>query len=232
MWRTLIKHRINTRELRYQLLSEHRDPRNLELVVAREPEPPGELRADHPGDLVQFDCFYVGSFKETRYGADKSHHGKIWQYTAIDVASSWVWTELEATPNNPRPATTTKLAHRVAQDLANWGWTWTAATTDNGNEFTAAQFTGLLETLGVDHRRIRAGRPQTNGKVERVQGTILEEFYQPTLIQYVEPSITGLAADLNNYITHYNWQRPHRGKWNKGQTPAQIIQPKPRIITP
>lgn len=232
VWRTQVKHRINTRQLRYDLLSEHRQPKNLEIVVARPPEPPGELRADHPGDLVQFDCFYVGSFKETRYGTNKAHHGKIWQYTAIDVASSWVWTELEATPNNPRPATTTRLAHRVAADLANWGWTWTAATTDNGNEFRSAQFSGLLEQLGVEHRRIRAGRPQTNGKVERVQGTILEEFYQPTLLEYLQPSITGLRTDLNNYINHYNWERPHRGKWNQGQTPAQIIQPKTRIITP
>jgi hypothetical protein len=229
VWRVMVKHRINTRKLRYQLLAGHRQPHNPQIVVASRPHPPGTLQADRPGDLVQFDCFYVGSFKETRYGPDKQTRGKIWQYTAIDVASSWLWVELESSPHNPQPAVASKLAHRVAADLNRWNHTWTAATTDNGNEFRSDLFTDTLQQLGVEHRFIRAGRPQTNGKAERVQGTLLEEFYQPTLIGYVQPSITGLRQDLNNYVHHYNWNRPHRGKWNQGKTPAQIIQPKTNI---
>lgn len=232
VWRILCRNRLNTRKLRNQLLSAHHSPVEPRIVVAVKPERVGSLKADIPGDLVQFDCFHVGSFKETRLGQDKHVKGQIWQYTAIDVASSWTWVELESSPHNPQPAVTSKLAHRVAQDLSRWGWTWKAATTDNGNEFRAQLFSDTLNRLGVEHRRIKAGRPQTNGKAERVQGTILEEFYQPTLINYVQPSITGLRTDLNNYIHHYNWKRPHRGKWNQGQTPAQIIQPKTRITTP
>jgi len=132
-------------------------------------------------------------------------------------------------PTIPNQQVASKLAHRVAADLNTWNWKWAAATTDNGNEFRSAVFKDTLEQLQVDHRYIRAGRPQTNGKAERVQGTLLEEFYQPTLIGYVQPSITGLRTDLNNYVHHYNWNRPHRGKWNQGKTPAQIIQPKTSI---
>src|SRR5690606_33744301 len=161
----------------------------------------------------QFDCFHVGSFKETRLRADKQTRGQIWQYTAIDVASSWTWVELASSPHNPEPAIASKLAHRVAQDLADWNWEWKAATTDNGNEFRAQLFKDTLEGLGVEHRFIKAGRPQTNGKVERVQGTILEEFYQPTLLCYVQPSIAGRRIALDAYIHHFNWNRPHRGKW-------------------
>lgn len=229
VWRIMVKHRINTRQLRYQLLDGHRQPHDPQIIVATRPHPPGQLRASLPGDLVQFDCFYVGSFKETRYGADKADHGKIWQYTAIDVASSWLWVELEASPHNPLPAVASKLAHRVAADLGAWDWEWKTATTDNGNEYRSNLFTTTLTQLGIEHRYIRAGRPQTNGKAERVQGTLLEEFYQPTLIGYVQPSISGLRTDLNNYVHHYNWNRPHRGKWNQGKTPAQIIQPKTSI---
>lgn len=229
VWRTMGKHRINTRELRYQLLETHRQPHDPVLTVPVRPAPPGRLQAASPGDLVQFDCFYVGSFKETRLGADKSQHGRIWQYTAIDVASSWLWVELEASAHNPDPGVASKLAHRVAADLTSWGHRWVAATTDNGNEFKAGVFTTTLGSLGVEHRYIRAGRPQTNGKVERVQGTLLEEFYQPTLIGYVQPSITGLRRDLNAYVHHYNRDRPHRGRWNNGHTPAEIIQPKTSI---
>lgn len=230
VWRVMVKHRINTRQLRYDLLEAHRQPPpDPVLLVATHPHPPGQLRASQPGELVQFDCFHVGSFKETRLGRDKATHGQIWQYTAIDVASSWLWVELESSRHNPDPAVASKLAHRVADDLTRWDWPWQAATTDNGNEFRSALFTGTLTQLGVDHRFIRAGRPQTNGKAERVQGTLLEEFYQPTLIGYVQPSITGLRTDLNLYVYHYNWNRPHRGRWNQGQTPAQIIQPKTSI---
>jgi transposase InsO family protein len=229
VWRVMVKHRINTRQLRYQLLAAHRQPHNPVLVVPTRPHPPGQLQASQPGELVQFDCFHVGSFKETRLGGDKTIHGQIWQYTAIDVASSWLWVELESSVHNPEAAVASKLAHRVAADLTAWNWPFQAATTDNGNEFRSALFTTTLHQLGVDHRFIRAGRPQTNGKAERVQGTLLEEFYQPTLIGYVQPSISGLRLDLNNYVHHYNWKRPHRGKWNQGQTPAQIIQPKTSI---
>ncbi|NNF10830.1 MAG: transposase family protein, partial [Acidimicrobiia bacterium] len=185
--------------------------------------------ADHPGDLVQMDCFHVGSFKETRLGVGKQHRGVVWQYTAIDVASSYVWVRLASSAHNPTVENTTRLVRQVAADLSTWGWHWKAASTDNGNEFRARAFGETLTELDVTHRFIRAGRPQSNGKVERVQGTILEEFYQPTLLKYVEPSITGLRRDLDAYITYYNHQRPHFGKWNKGKPPSQIIQPKTKL---
>lgn len=230
VWRTLVKHRLNTRRLRYALLSQHAEPVGFVQTVARPQRYIGELDADLPGDLIQFDCFLVGSFKETRLGAGKKHHGQIWQYTAIDVASSWLWAELYATGHNPSPALTSQLAHRVAADLTKHGWTPKTVSTDNGNEFRAQQFRDTLRNLGIDHRYIRSGRPQSNGKVERVQRTILEECYQPNLIGYVEPSITGLRRDLNTYIGYYNHQRRHYGKWNQGKTPSQImITPKNRL---
>ena len=228
VWRTLVKHRLNTRALRYSLLKQHRAPTSIQ-VAARSDRYVGRLDADQPGDLVQLDCFHVGSFKETRLGAGKQHTGQIWQYTAIDVASSWLWAELHATRHNPTPALTSQLAHRVAQDLTRWGWDWHAATTDNGNEYRAQLFRDTLEGLGVEHRYIKAGRPQTNGKVERVQRTILEELYQPALSGYTEPSITGLRQDLTDYLTYYNHHRKHHGRWNQGQTPATIMTPNPKL---
>jgi transposase InsO family protein len=228
VWRTLRRHRLNTRKLRYALLGQHRAASSIK-VSERAREYVGRLDATVPGDLVQMDCFHVGSFKETRIGAAKAAHGQIWQYTAIDVASSWIWAELHATAHNPSPAITSALAHRVASDLTSWGWRWKAATTDNGNEYRAATFRDTLSGLGVEHRFIRSGRPQSNGKVERAQGTLLEELYQPALIGYVEPSIGGLRRDLDDYLHHYNWQRPHHGRWNKGQPPATIIIPDPKL---
>lgn len=231
VWRTLKRHHLNTRGLRYQLLRQHQTPAP-EPVVVSTPRTRfvGKLDADLPGDLVQMDCFHVGSFKETRLGQAKATKGTIWQYTAIDVASSWLWAELHVTPHNPSPAITSQLAHRVAEDLNEWGWPLQRVSTDNGNEYRSRLFTTTMNQLDAKHRFIRAGRPQSNGKVERVQGTILEEFYQPALINYVEPSITGLRRDLDAYINYYNHQRPHRGKWNNRQPPAAIIKPDTKLI--
>ncbi len=227
VWRTLRRHRLNTRQLRYALLQVHQQ--GAPPVPERGNVYVGELDADVPGDLIQMDCFQVGSFKETRLGGSKTQRGVIWQYTAIDVASSYTWAELHATAHNPSAVITSQLAHRVAADVTTWGWELRAISTDNGNEFRARLFCDTLEGLGVEHRFIRAGRPQSNGKVERVQGTILEECYQPALIAYVEPSISGLRRDLEEFLSYYNYQRPHRGKWNQGKPPTQIIHPKEKL---
>ncbi len=123
VWRVLTKHRLNTATLRYQLLNTHRrEPAGFVEVSDRRHHYVGRLDADVPGDLIQLDCFHVGSFKETRLKAGKQQKGQIWQYTAIDVASSWCWAELHATTWNPEPAITSALAHRVAADLTAWGW--------------------------------------------------------------------------------------------------------------
>lgn len=232
VWRVLVKHNLNTRMLRYRLVEQHQRREPPSIVVAASPNRRvGRLDATLPGDLVQMDCLHIGSFKESRLGSRKHSKGQIWQYTAIDVASSYTWAELHTTPHNPDPVITSQLAHRVAADLTRFGWEWKAATTDNGNEYRAQLFRDTLEALSVEHRFIKAGRPQTNGKVERVQGTMIEELYQPTLIGYVEPSITGLRRDLNDYLTYYNHHRRHRGRWNQGATPASIITPN-RKLTP
>lgn len=224
VWRVLVKHRLNTRTLRYALLSQHLEPPSI--TVAETPvRKMGHLEADVPGDLVQMDCLRIGSFKGSRVGTARLSKGQIWQYTAIDVASSYAWATIEMTPHNADPVITSKLAHQVPANLSEWGWRWDAVTTDNGNEFRSQLFRDTIEGLGVDHRFIRAGRPQTNGKVERVQGTFVQELYQPTLIGYVEPSITGLRRDLDAYLKYYNHKRRHRGRWNKGATPASIITP-------
>ena len=168
VWRILRHHRLNTRRLRYELMV-HR-PLGIAPSMNRLPQRAmlGELDASRPGDLVQMDCFHVGTFKETRLGQDKARRGVIWQYSAIDVASSFLWAELHSSHHNPDPTHTTALAYRVAQDLLAWGWQPQAISTDNGNEFRAGEFRSALTELGIIHRFIRAGRPQSNGKVERV----------------------------------------------------------------
>ena len=147
----------------------------------------------------------------------------VWQYTACDVASSYTWAELHLTPKNPSAHWTSALARRVAQELSERGWKLEAATTDNASEYRAQEFNHALAELGVKHIYIRAGRPTSNGCVERVQQTLLEECWKPAFARYLIPKYTGLRLDLDRYLRYYNTDRAHTGRWTKGRTPEAVL---------
>ena len=188
--------------------------------MAQRPARPSRCRI--AGDLVQIDCFHLGRVKEARIGQPK-RPGVVWQYTAIDVASSFVWSTLAVTTHNPSAVHTSALAHQIALTLAGHQWAFTAVTTDRGNEFVDHRFRDTLADLGVDHRYVR--RPQTNGKVEQVHNTILQELWKPHFARHEPRGITTLRHALNEYLWYYNYERPHHGKWNQGQPPATILIP-------
>lgn len=94
---------------------------------------------------------------------------------------------------------------------------------DNASEFRAKEFRETLGRLGARQIFIHAGRPQTNGCVERVQGTILEECWKPAFARYLTPRITGLQRELKEYLRYYNYDRTHNGRWTKGRTPDQVL---------
>ena len=226
VWRILVAHDLNTRQYRFRVMAAARGLNQADEALGkhRSVRPVGRLMATTPGDLVQMDCFHIGSLKEARIGASK-RPGVVWQYTAIDVASSFIWAQLATSAHNPSATHTSALAMRVAEDLTRRGWVWSQASTDRGNEFVASRFTQTLTSLGVTHRFIAPGRPQSNGKVEQAHNTLLQELWKPAFVNYQQPSITGLRQDLDDYLTHYNHQRPHGGKWNNGTPPANIITP-------
>ena len=203
---------LNTRSKRLALVARHRDP------YERKPDlPPPERHIDAavPGEKVQLDCFYVGRLAGTK--------GTVWQYTAIDVASAFTWAELHTSERNPRSRHTRELLHRVAAELAAAGWKLREITTDNGSEFRAKDFGAEVERLGAHQRFIRAGRPNSNGCVERVQLTILEECWRPAFARSLIPKITALAQDLTDYLDEYNYDRAHTGRLTQGRVPADIV---------
>jgi len=94
---------------------------------------------------------------------------------------------------------------------------------DNGSEFRAKEFTQELERLGVAHRRLRAGRPTSNGHVERLRLTILEECWRPAFARALAPKSTALAQDLEQYLQTYNFDRAHTGRLTRGMVPGEIV---------
>lgn len=212
VWRVLKRHGISTRTKRLSLIAGYASP--------PEPEPQPKMKERHlearrPGELLQMDCFFIGRLSGTE--------GVVWQYTAIDVYSSYVWARLHVTPKNPSQVFCAELLLEAAEELSKMGWKVGAVMTDNGSEFRGREFRTALLDISASHRQIPAGRPQTNGAVERVQRTILEECWKPAFARYLIPRYTGLCRELKTYLSYYNNDRVHTGRLTKGRTPAEVI---------
>lgn len=186
-----------------------------ELETAREKSKSRHIQADDPGELVCIDTFYIGCLKGV---------GRIYQMTGCDAASSFAWAKLY-TDKSARSAVDfidhiLNTAHGVAVK---------AVLTDNGKEFTThwASKKHLLERIlknkGIKHRYTKVKHPWTNGFAERLNRTILEEFYQVVLRKkrYFNPQY--LQDDLDEFIEFYNFNRPHQGYRLKGSMPAELF---------
>ena len=77
--------------------------------------------------------------------------------------------------------------------------------TDNGPNFTSAKFAELFAERHVTHRRTRPYRPQTNGKVERLNRTLADEF----LYNYKFRSEPDRRRRLQTWVHTYNLHRHH-----------------------
>ena len=211
VYKTLVRHGLNTRAKRLALVAGYRAP----YEPPRDPPPEPHIDSTHPGELVGIDCFFVGRLRDSQ--------GPVWQITAIDTYSSFAWADLVVTPAaGPTVEQTSALAKRVARKLQQAGWRLERVLSDNGNEFGRQAF-GTRLPAGVRHSQIRSGRPQTNGHVERLHRTILEECWRPAFARYLQVRLTGLRRDLAHYLHEYNFDREHHGRITQGRRPADLV---------
>jgi transposase InsO family protein len=212
VWRVLRRVGLNTRSKRLALIARHQDRYERRPPLA---PPERHIDATEPGEKVQLDCFFVGRLSGTK--------GTVWQYSAIDVASAYAWAELRTSDRNPRSRHTRELLHRVARELTAAGWKLGEVTTDNGSEFRSGEFRQAVSELGARQRFIKAGRPNSNGCVERLQLTILEECWRPAFARSLVPKSTALQRDLDEYLETYNFDRAHTGRLTQARVPADIV---------
>jgi transposase InsO family protein len=211
VWRCLVRHGLNTRAKRLSLVAGYRAP----YEPPREPRPEPHIDVERPGELVGFDCFFVGRLKGTK--------GVVWQLTAIDCYSSFAWAELVVCAKDPSAKQTSRLARRVARDLRRARWRLERVLCDNGNEFRSEPFRQTAAGLAARITHIRSGRPQTNGHVEALHRLILEECWRPAFARYLYPRYTGLKRELERYLDDYNHDRVHHGRLTDGRIPADIV---------
>ena len=212
VYKVLCRHGLNTRAKRLSLVAGYRAP----YEPPRDAEPELHVDSSRPGELVGIDCFYVGRLHGTV--------GTVWQITAIDTYSGYGWADLVTAPTEgPGAEHTSRLARRIAAELQAAGWRLERVLTDNGNEFRSHVFTDTLADLGARHTRTRAGRPQTNGHVERLHRTILEECWRPVFARFLQVRFTGVQRELAGYLHDYNHHRAHTGRTTAGRCPADVL---------
>jgi transposase InsO family protein len=103
-----------------------------------------------------------------------------------------------------------------------------AILTDNGREYCGRPdqhpFELLLAMHGIQHRTTQIRSPRTNGFVERMNRTLLDECFRVAgrTTWYLEPD--EIQRDLDRFLEYYNLQRSHQGYRLGGRTPAQALQ--------
>jgi transposase InsO family protein len=153
----------------------------------------------------------------TRPLIDKSKPvGFDYLHVAVDDHSRVAF--VQARPDERGSTCAAFLADAVAF-FAREGVVIERVTTDNAlNHRRSRDFQAVLAANGIAHRRTRTYRPQTNGKAERLNRTILEEFAYKRLFTSNEERL----AALPGWVASCNADRPHSAVG--GLTPLQRLR--------
>ncbi len=92
---------------------------------------------------------------------------------------------------------------------------------DNGREFCGRPnhhiYELFLQLEEIEHRTTRVRRPQSNGFVERLHRTLLDEHIRIKGRQKWYESVEQMQKDLDEYLVIYNTKRPHQGRGMNGR---------------
>ena len=227
---------------RHQLLTKHERLLRLERTTSeRKLELTGEqirqlerfspefrerhIEAPHTGALVAVDTFMVGSLKGV---------GKVYLQTVVDCHSRYAWGRLF----------TTKLPVTAVQTLNNdvlptfeaHSTKIDAILSDNGREFCGRPdkhpYELFLQLEDIKHKRTKVSRPQSNGIVERLHRTLLDEHFRIEGRKTWYETVDEMQRDLDRYLEFYNNKRPHQGRGMNGRTPIKaFVQGIPKTAT-
>jgi transposase InsO family protein len=182
-----------------------------------------------PGDLIHVDVKKLGripdggghrvrgEFQGKRNRRASQVAGRGWNYlhNAVDDHSRLGYSEILA---DERQETAAAFWIRAHAFFAAAGIEVKAVLTDNGNAYRSRLWAQtLIETGQITHRRTRPYRPQTNGKVERWNRTMIEEW------AYARPytSEAERAAAFTTWLHNYNHHRGHTALG--GRPPASRV---------
>jgi len=181
-----------------------------------EKEAHGEIETEHPGYLGAQDTFYVGTLKGV---------GRIYQQTFIDTCCKVGFAKVYDRKNALVAADL--LNDRVLPFYEGHGIPLLRVLTDRGTEFCGNredhEYELYLAVENIEHRKTKVKSPQRSGICERFHKTVLDEFYRVAFRKKVYGSIEELQKDLDLWLTEYNENRVHSGKYCYGKTPMQTF---------
>ncbi|MFJ2723170.1 IS481 family transposase [Streptomyces sp. NPDC087437] len=178
---------------------------------------------DKPGELVHVDIKKLGNIPDGgghkvlgRQAGRKTRSGTGYSYlhTAVDDHSRLAYSEIHT---DEKKETATGFWQRAHTFFAQAGITVERVLTDNGSCYRSRDWRDLLAAAGIVHKRTRPYRPQTNGKVERFNRTLLDEW------AYARPyrSEQERRDAFPGWLHTYNHHRGHTAL--KGQPPASRV---------
>ncbi len=165
-----------------------------------------------PGDLVHVDVKKLGripaggGWRAHGRGND-GHHGRsgvgyAFIHSAVDDHSRLAYSEVLS---DEGVATSIAFWSRAVAWFELHGLTVREVLTDNGNAYRSHAFAELMRDAGTTHVFTRPRRPQTNGKVERFNRTLLEEWAYVRVYR----SESARTAALRKWLHLYNHHRCH-----------------------
>jgi transposase InsO family protein len=181
--------------------------------VRRGPVSRVRYERERPGELVHIDVKKLGRIPEG--GGWRAHgrgpkpsarrnQGFDYLHAAIDDHSRLAYAELHT---DERGDTCAGFLTRAAAFFAEWGVTRIERVmTDNHLSYRRSRaFQDALAGLGARHLMIRPHCPWQNGKVERLNRTLLREWAYARLFT----TNAERAACLTPFLEHYNTRRRH-----------------------
>jgi transposase InsO family protein len=182
------------------------------------------IETSRPGELVHVD---TKKLHQVPVGGGWRAHGRgvvpqrdrpapqiDYVHSVIDAYSRVAYVEVWP---DETAQTCTGVFERAVQWFADHGVIIEAVLSDNGPGYISHRWRDLCAELEIEHRRIRPYTPRTNGKVERFNRTLLDEW------AYARPyrSNGHRLAALTRWIHTYNHHRGHTAL--KGQPPMSRL---------
>ncbi|WP_327069464.1 IS481 family transposase [Kitasatospora sp. NBC_01302] len=176
-----------------------------------------------PGELVHVDIKKLGNIPDGgghktlgRQAGRKTRSavGYSYLHNAVDDHSRLAYSEILA---DERKDTAAAFWTRANEFFARAGITVKRVLTDNGSCYKSHPWRDVLAAAGITHKRTRPYRPQTNGKVERFNRTLLDEW------AYARPYRTEQER-RDAYPTWLHTYNHHRGHTAlAGKPPASRV---------
>ncbi|CAG7571695.1 transposase IS481 family protein [Barrientosiimonas humi] len=140
--------------------------------------------------------------------------GYAYLHHAMDDHSRYAYSEILA---DETKQTASAFMTRAIEHFTSIGVTIARVMTDNGSCYRSRDFASVLNDNAIRHKRTRPYRPQTNGKVERFNRILQEEW------AYARPyaSESERVAQFPQFLHTYNHHRGHTAL--HGATPADRV---------